>query len=754
MSTQLSLTGVGAAYVRVSHDEQDPARQYTALRTFEKRHGVTIAPQHWYKDEGWSRDTAEIRPDFQRMLRAAEAGEIKWVVVSERDRFGTKDSDELGHYRYLFRKWGCKLYDADGTDWTKKDIVTVIHAAVEGEKSEKEQHDISRRMLGNKAEFVEAGEWQGGFVGLGLDVACFRRRPEGGMEDEEQWRVVCLGRHRWLKVYADGREESFEGEGNFPPHRKKTEALLLVPSRDKAKTAAVRDLFERYAGELAEAVNFTTLAHDLNRLGFRTSQGGLFQGNHIQRMLADPIYAGRYAWNKARYGKYHRYKDGGTVLEPNEPDDRGKRKISKNDVADWVRSRKEIEPIVSPELWEAVQRKLAARTRRKIAPRSAAAYLSGLVRCGHRGEPGHCGEEMYAGPISGSDPPRQEYFCSTYHNCIRDPERGPSPCLRHGVHHDELEGYLEKALEEMGLRLDLLTGGNGRGGKGGKGGAGSPWRLLDKHHADLDGARAQLEEGLDQLTGWLAEHRPADYAALLKRDWERAQEEAALWDEGEPMPPGAFLEYLRGRGIDPTKPIDTPYNPLWVMPDFAYDCFELYRAVFDPTVAAAELAKLDAEHGRQMEKWDQAPTPLYKEKAKARLDALEGRIQELKRQQQDAAQVVAAACREVHQFQERLYEARDALGLSLGGARSERELRRLTEKLQAVFERIECHFEVRGTSGRGLRSSDPVEVTFHPHGGGPPLVYRVGPAAPAGPGGGASGSSGGPLLRFSARAQA
>src|SRR5947207_99873 len=81
-----------------------------ALHAFEKRNTITIASPHWFKDEGWARDTADRRPDFQRLIKLAETGRVQWIVVSERDRFGTTDADEFIHYRYLLRRWGCRLY--------------------------------------------------------------------------------------------------------------------------------------------------------------------------------------------------------------------------------------------------------------------------------------------------------------------------------------------------------------------------------------------------------------------------------------------------------------------------------------------------------------------------------------------------------------------------------------------------------------------------------------------------------------------
>src|SRR4029077_4124360 len=127
----LHLTGDGAAYVRVSDDQQDTLRQFEAIHAFEKRHGVTIREHYWFKDEGWARDTADRRPDFQRLMKLAETGRGQWIIVSERDRFGTRDADEFIHFRYLLREYGCRLYDAAGTDWTRKDIATVITAVVD-----------------------------------------------------------------------------------------------------------------------------------------------------------------------------------------------------------------------------------------------------------------------------------------------------------------------------------------------------------------------------------------------------------------------------------------------------------------------------------------------------------------------------------------------------------------------------------------------------------------------------------------------
>src|SRR5262249_45638133 len=105
----LILEGDGAASIRVSDDQQDTLRQYEALRAFEQRHGVSIAPQFWFKDEGWARDTADRRPDFQRLMKLVESGRVRWIVVDQLDRFGTKNARQLISYLHRLDEAGCKL---------------------------------------------------------------------------------------------------------------------------------------------------------------------------------------------------------------------------------------------------------------------------------------------------------------------------------------------------------------------------------------------------------------------------------------------------------------------------------------------------------------------------------------------------------------------------------------------------------------------------------------------------------------------
>jgi len=264
-TTTTRLVGTGAAYIRVSTDQQDTERQYASIQKFTADNNGTIPERHWFKDQGWARDTADDRPDFKQLMKLADEGKVQWIVVDALDRFGTKNAKHLITYLYRLDQAGCKLFDVQGKEWTGEDIATVITAVVEGDKSRGEQMDKSYRTMSGKATKARLGEWQGGPPRFGFDVACYSRET-----GEERWRVIFEGHNLRLKVESDGTKR-FDGEDNFPQHQKVTEVMKVTPSKDKGKVAAAIAVFKRFA---TESVNFATLATHLNKLGFRNWFGG------------------------------------------------------------------------------------------------------------------------------------------------------------------------------------------------------------------------------------------------------------------------------------------------------------------------------------------------------------------------------------------------------------------------------------------------------------------------------------------------
>jgi DNA invertase Pin-like site-specific DNA recombinase len=694
MSTQpsIDLTGAGAAYLRISDDQQDTQRQYDAIHAFQKRHNVVIAPECFFKDEGYARDTAARRPDFQRLLKLAEEGRIKWIVVSERDRFGTADADEFVHYRYLLRKYGCRLYDCHGTDWTKKDIATVITAVVDGEKSEKEQHGLSERVLGGKAAGARNGEWQGSVPRLGFDVACYQR--DGG---QELWRVVYEGFNLRLKVYPDGRTKRFDGPDNFPPWQNKgkpsPEFLRLAPSIRRERVEAAISVFKRFA---EESISPTALARSLNGLGFRTACGGPFQGHHVRSLLEDPIYLGYPAWNRRHYGKFHRYVNGEAVLELNHEE-----RQSPNDRGDWVYSRERLfDPLVERSVWDAVQEKLS-KPRRVNAPRSADNYLAGLAYCGN------CGSKMEAGlrrsrkrgrPLLG-----YQFYCGGYHRAVRSGLAGCT-CKRNSVYQHELREYVDLYLEEVGTRLEKLTGGL------------DARQLTAPLEGQEEAAWQAFRDGLARLTNYLAENCPEQYAAVLD-DLDRRQEEPDRQGGESSYRPGTLAAAAAAAGTDLVTAHaqamqDGGRNPNVASNDFVEMCLTTFNAHFDRDALEAKLVELRAEHDALVNDWRDLPTKRAKDTASAKLTELDAQMAELERQRDFRAETVADYYREMCRLNLAVADARTALR----GQTGERAMRHLAQQLRGIIQRIECTFTVTGQTGGGHRRNNArlLRVSIYP----------------------------------------
>ena len=269
-------------------------------------------------------------------------------------------------------------------------------------------------------------------------------------------------------------------------------------------------LFKRFA---AESISFTALGHYLNKIGFRTSYGGMFQGQHVEDMLDDPIYLGYYTFNRRHFGKFHRWTSGQAVLELNYQEEQ-----SKNGKADWVQSHRLFPPLVDQGTWDAVQRKLDQQSKRTRSPRSASQYLAGLVSAAtavSRWSPAPVRKTLSKPRKDGHTGERHEYFCGTYAKCCREKRREESCCLRNGVFQDTLEEYINRYLEETGKRLEILT------------------RRPDGDHLTdrLEGqqwkpggtsARASTVCRVN-----LAQHYPAEFAAIVEWDRARRAEERA-----------------------------------------------------------------------------------------------------------------------------------------------------------------------------------------------------------------------------------
>lgn len=151
-------------------------------------------------------------------------------------------------------------------------------------------------------------------------------------------------------------EKALRGEVQTPPpFGYRMQEHRYVP--DEEESTLVQELFRRCAaGE-----GCFSLARWLGTLHVTTHRGGAFESRTVEYILRNPVYLGRLRWNPA--GRTRRQFDHSALI-----------------IAEAQH-----EPLISQELWDAVQRRLDERKARcptrTRPPAGRKHWLSGIVRC-------------------------------------------------------------------------------------------------------------------------------------------------------------------------------------------------------------------------------------------------------------------------------------------------------------------------------------------------------------------------------------
>lgn len=176
------------------------------------------------------------------------------------------------------------------------------------------------------------------------------------------------------EIMMRGRIASVK-EGNFigsvPPYGydkvKIGKSYTLVPN-DEADT--LRMIFELYANE---KLGTTAIADRLNDLGIKPRKAGCWTNASIRDMLRNPVYIGKIRWNRRKTVKKYENGDIVTSRPESEPDSLM--------IVDGKH-----EPIISEELFQAVQKRFG-NTPRSKASQELVNPFAGLIRC-------QCGKSM------------------------------------------------------------------------------------------------------------------------------------------------------------------------------------------------------------------------------------------------------------------------------------------------------------------------------------------------------------------------
>ncbi len=281
------------SYLRCSSDQQDTLRQREDIQ----RSGLKI--DQWLEDHE-SRDQAHKRPDFQRLLRAVQAGQIKTVVVQSLDRFGVKDAYEMGKFFSILRDHDCRLLDAAGKQLNAEDDATVLTSTIGALTSSREQREKATRVLTGKMTLARKGQFLGGYCPYGCDVVAF------DAQGNEVWRVVYEGHDLRVKVYPDGRRERFDGKRNRPP-KALHETLKYRPSIVAERVKYVKLIITWYT---TESISAGQIANRLNDLGVSPVFGPLWHQGVVKHLLSNPIYVGKPTYNKQSNSRFMEFSNG------------------------------------------------------------------------------------------------------------------------------------------------------------------------------------------------------------------------------------------------------------------------------------------------------------------------------------------------------------------------------------------------------------------------------------------------------------
>lgn len=183
-------------------------------------------------------------------------------------------------------------------------------------------------------------------------------------------------------------EKASRGEPNTaPPFGYYMKDKKWFPDEESGAADIVREVFTRYAsGEGMRAI-----AVDLGNRGIRTKFGGRPENRWIDYMLNNPSYIGMIRWSLDGTQAVHKrdYHNESVMIVPGQH-----------------------EPIISAELWEAVQKLLAAQ--KKMYPAyakkdQAVEYmLKGLVRCSS------CGSTLAASGVTSGKSKARSLQCCNY----------------------------------------------------------------------------------------------------------------------------------------------------------------------------------------------------------------------------------------------------------------------------------------------------------------------------------------------------
>lgn len=331
MIQRTMLLVVGYIRMSTAKQEDSPARQRKLIEEMAVREGWQIIA--WYEDHGLTGTESLNRPEFQRLLIDAKAGEFQGIVMSEQSRFSREDLfDAIAHFRVL-RDADIRLFTVQRGEIRLNELGGVITAIVDQHGAHEESLTIATRSTSGRRAKAKRGIRTSGQPLFGFDRVFFDARGQ--------------------EVHRVAFNEKFAKPDQW--------TFRLEPAADVKAVKAVRWAFDAYL----RGIVISAISDEFQRRGFLTTKGNPWTCKAIKRLLTNPAYAGTVVAGRFSRGKFARIDTEGVIVR--EGAQAG---------------------IIDRETFDDVQQ--ALKVRQTSQAHDGYVYLlSGVVRCGE------CGAKCY-----------------------------------------------------------------------------------------------------------------------------------------------------------------------------------------------------------------------------------------------------------------------------------------------------------------------------------------------------------------------